>query len=113
MNLERSDDGRNTPLGQADTHSWHAVQCWAKFCELTEPAGSIGVLRLGASLSSMMAKPPSTFIFCARTTPAATNVALEVRNALRAEETSLCFLPAAHKLEVPLEMIATGTFLLS
>ena len=56
-------DGRSTPLGHADTQSWHPVQwramCWA----LNEPGGVSGVRRSGAILSSIFASPPSTFFF--------------------------------------------------
>ena len=46
---------------QADMHNWHAVQCWAMFDALSEPGGVMGVIRLGIFLSSMTARPPSTF----------------------------------------------------
>ena len=42
-------------------HNWHAVQCWAMFDALSEPGGVMGVIRLGIFLSSMTARPPSTF----------------------------------------------------
>ena len=84
MNRESSVEGRSTPLGHADTHSWHEVQCCEKCCALKAPAGSIGVVRLGTALSSTTANPPSTFFFCASTvTPAATN-AVAVRKDRRA-----------------------------
>ena len=67
MNVDKSVDGRSTPLGQFDTHSWQAVQCWAKCCADKEPGGVIGVSLSGATLSSMAASPPSTFFSsCAR-----------------------------------------------
>ena len=67
MRARRSCEGRNTLLGQAETHSWQAVQCFAIFFAESDPGGVIGVRRFGATLSSMVAKPPSIFFFsCAK-----------------------------------------------
>lgn len=41
MSVARSDDGRRTPLGHTDTHSWHAVQCDVRFLIPLAPGGTI------------------------------------------------------------------------
>ena len=70
MNFDKSVDGRSTPLGHLDTHSWHAVQCCAKCCADNDPGGVMGVSLSGAILSSITASPPSTFFFsCAKAAP--------------------------------------------
>lgn len=65
ISLVKSVDGRSTPLGHADTHSWQPVQCWAKCRRLNAPGGSRWVLRVGIFLSSITASPPSTVFSCA------------------------------------------------
>ena len=60
MSLDKSVEGRKTPLGHTDTHNWHAVQCCAKCRRLNAPGGSICVVRSGTFLFSITASPPST-----------------------------------------------------
>ncbi len=57
----KSVEGFNTSLGHCDTHSWQDVQCWARCSALSEPGGVIWVPRRGVTLSSILARPPSTF----------------------------------------------------
>ena len=65
MNEPNCVEGRNTSFGHTDTQSWQAVQCWVKLRKLIAPAGTIGVARFGIFLSTITAKPPSTFFSCA------------------------------------------------
>ena len=39
INVIRMSEGRNTWLGQTDTHNWQAVQCWVKLRALNAPGG--------------------------------------------------------------------------
>lgn len=64
MNVDKSVDARSTPLGHSDTQSWHAVQCCCMLRADTDPGGVSGVVRFIAFLSSITARPPSTFFFC-------------------------------------------------
>ena len=45
ISVSMSPDGRSTPLGQAATHSWQAVQCCAILRRLTAPGGTMRVRR--------------------------------------------------------------------
>ena len=83
MKWFNSVDGLNTPFGHCAMHSSHAVQCWWRCCALSAPGGSRRFLRVGTTLSSMTARPPSTFFSaCAIAAPAAT-VAVVSRKARR------------------------------
>ena len=88
ISLAGSVEGRSTLLGQADTQSWQAVQCRAKWRALHAPGGTIGVARTGIFLSSMTASPPSTFFSCAFTTDVAASTAVAERKLRRA--VSIC-----------------------
>ena len=76
-------EGRSTLLGHSDTQSWQAVQCLAKCHAPFAPGGTIGVARLGFFLSSIAARPPSTFFSCALTRDVAARVAERVRKLRR------------------------------
>src|SRR3712207_4000771 len=62
MNFSGSVLGRNTSLGHAATQSWHAVQWRAMLVALRLPGGVSGVVRWGATLSVILANPPSTVL---------------------------------------------------
>ena len=83
MKCDKSDDGRNTPFGHAETQSWHDVQCCSKCLMLHAPAGTIFVFLFGICLSAITANPPSTFFFCAFTTDDTAKADVVARKALR------------------------------
>ena len=94
MNLSNEAEGRNTSLGQTETHSWQAVQCWAKSLALQAPGGTIGTVRFGAFFSTIVAKPPSTFFSWAfRAEVVATNETIE-RNSRRPSPSFFTFFSA-------------------
>lgn len=67
INLSRLFVGLSTLFGHFDTHNWHAVQCVVNLFRLSEPGGTIGVVLRGIFLFSIIASPPSTFLFaCAK-----------------------------------------------
>lgn len=65
ISFVQSVEGRSTSLGHADTQSWQAVQCCARWRALHEPAGVSGVALSGFCFCVMAANPPSTFFSCA------------------------------------------------
>lgn len=69
-------EGRNTWFGHAEMQSWQAVQWLVKCLTLIEPAGFGERLRTGIFLSSITAKPPSTFFAFASMAAPATKRAL-------------------------------------
>ena len=76
-------EGRKTPLGHLATHSWQAVQCWAKCLALTAPGGTMGVERLAGFLSWITARPPSTFLAAWARATSAPTMAVPTRKARR------------------------------
>jgi hypothetical protein len=83
MNRSMLLDGLSTLLGHFDTHNWQAVQCVVKFLSVPAPTGTMGVALSGTFLSSMMARPPSTFLFAWASSEPAVTIAPADRNSRR------------------------------
>lgn len=110
ISLIKSVEGRKTPLGHTDTHSWQAVQCCAKWLRLNAPGGSIWVLRFGIFLSSIMARPPSTVFSCAFNVAVAVAANAVTINVRRVASVSCC---ALWLLAVCLETLRAGPKLIA
>ena len=92
ISVDKLVEGRNTSLGQAATHNWQAVQCFAIFWADSEPAGVSGVSRCGACLSIMSAMPPSTFFFSCANAAVVVAIVVPTINERRAVFTVFVFI---------------------